>query len=262
MAGCGCVGFTQLICMPGNGPVNFVQTSGSTGMFSFSACGCGTTRSSLCQTSTRLPVICISHNGDLMFGNSRLVSPRLDPLRRQARITELSTSNQKLTADNVSLVEKLRYLKQRQLTGGGGAAGMGGGGATVIRVDSAGVQEQENKAARYSCGPLAFEVAGRRRRQQMGRMEAIADMGGPEARYAHQYERAINPFADFQKAEVEGRVRNLKLHDRVMFATGSLIAGSSLARAALFLYLVLLHMFVMVVTYRNASPQCFVASGG
>jgi hypothetical protein len=51
-------------------------------------------------------------------------------------------------------------------------------------------------------------------------------------------------------------VRALKLHDRVMFATGSLIAGSAGARAALFAYVLLLHGFVMALVYSRATPQC------
>ena len=180
--------------------------------------------------------------------------------QQQARATELQGSLDKLTADNVELVKQIRYLKHRQLASAAGGAGGGAPGeprATIIRVDSAGVAQQEAKAARYSCGPLAFEVASRRRRQQLtvrGGESLGLDMGhgGAEAKYAQQYERSVNPFADFQKAEVEGRVRNLKLHDRVMFAAGSLIAGSSMARIALFAYLVLLHVFVMVTTYSRA----------
>jgi hypothetical protein len=128
--------------------------------------------------------------------------------RLQQHAAELNSGSERLAADNVELVKQIRFLKTRQLAasaGAGGGAGGGGGGssgagATIIRVDSLGVQHVESKAARYSCGPVAFELAGRRKRQQAGQVANLASaaVGGAEARYAPHYERAVNPFADFQ----------------------------------------------------------------
>ncbi|KAI8464491.1 MAG: CASP C terminal-domain-containing protein [Monoraphidium minutum] len=182
--------------------------------------------------------------------------------RLRARADEAAAGSTKLSSDNVELVKQIRYLKARTLSAPLGGVGGGGGGgeprATVIRVDSAGVATQEAKAARYSCGPVAFELAGRRRRGPAahGPDLAPADAGGAEARYAPAYERAVNPFADFQRAEAEGRVRALKLHDRALLAAGGLIVGSPAARGALAAYLAALHGFVMLLIYTRASPHC------
>jgi hypothetical protein len=183
----------------------------------------------------------------------------------RAQAALLTSQVERLTADNVALVGQIRYLKQQQVGNsavvgvGGRAAGLAGGstGATVIRVDSAGVVQAEAKAARYSCGPVAFEVAGRRRRQRATVAAAAGGhetAAGPEARYVHHYERALNPFANFKSAEAESRVRALRLHDRLLYAAGSIIADSAAARAGVFLYLLLLHAYIMLMLYARASP--------
>jgi predicted nuclease with TOPRIM domain len=180
----------------------------------------------------------------------------------QARVASLAGQGERLTRDNVELVEQIRYLKHRQVAGGGGGGGGGrAAAATVIRVDSSGVQQQEAKAARYACGPIAFDV--RRRGQGDGGGGALAaEAGSAEAAYTQHYQRALNPFADFKRSEVEGRVRGMKLHDRLMLAAGGAIAGSPAARAAVFGYLVLVHVYIMAVLYARASPSAAGCAAG
>lgn len=188
--------------------------------------------------------------------------------RLEARASELTGANERLTADNVRLVEQIRFVKARQVAGGGGeggglgvGAGGGGaaGGATIIRVDGAGAPLPDHKAARYSCGPVSFELAAGRRRkqQQQGQgLSSVGAVGAAEARYLPAYERGLDPWSSFRAQEAEGRVRNMRLHERAMFAAGSVIVGSPLARLGLLLYVALLHAYVVFVVYARAAPHC------
>ncbi|GBF99531.1 hypothetical protein Rsub_11965 [Raphidocelis subcapitata] len=174
----------------------------------------------------------------------------------KAREGALGARANSLSADNVALVEKLRFLQSR--TGGGSGAGGVGRAPMVICVDAAGVPqpppgEDDAKSARFSCGPLAFGLGGggqRGRRAAAGPQQAG---GGPEARYAAEYERGVNPFAEFRRTELEGRVSGLRLHDRVMFTAGSIIAGSPAARAGVAFYLVILHAYILLVLSSRAA---------
>jgi hypothetical protein len=174
----------------------------------------------------------------------------------KARQGALGARADSLSADNVALVEKIRFLQARQVAGGGSGAA-GAAPTVMIRVDTAGVPQSSSaaegtlKAERFSCGPLAFGFGGGSGGGQRGRRAEARALqqqgGGLEARYAAEYERGINPFAEFRRAELEGRVGALRLHDRVLFAAGQVIAGSPAARAGVVVYLLLLHAFIYVL---------------
>jgi homeobox protein cut-like len=215
-----------------------------------------------------------------------------------AALTASATATQQqvagLTADNVALVEKLRYLEAyRDKAGGGGSGGAGaaggarGGKQAVLSVDDAGVAADPSGAAasrvhRYGCGPLALEIrGGGEGREGGGRRRLRADRAagplacwgvgqeeeeaGVEAKYRRAYEAKLNPWAGFQAAEVEAAKGALGLHDRALLAGSKLVVGSRMARVAIAAYAVVLHVFIMLLLYAASNRHAAAvvdASGG
>lgn len=58
-----------------------------------------------------------------------------------------------------------------------------------------------------------------------------------------------------QASESEARLRGMRLHDKALLAGSRLIAGSRLARAAIALYVLLLHAVIMALMYYSATPH-------
>lgn len=58
-----------------------------------------------------------------------------------------------------------------------------------------------------------------------------------------------------QASESEARLRGMRLHDKALLAGSRLIAGSKLARAAIALYVLLLHGVIMALLYFSATPH-------
>lgn len=58
-----------------------------------------------------------------------------------------------------------------------------------------------------------------------------------------------------QASESEARLRGMRLHDKALLAGSRLIAGSKLARAAVALYVLLLHGVIMALMYFSATPH-------
>ncbi|KAL6755223.1 CASP C terminal-domain-containing protein [Haematococcus lacustris] len=195
-------------------------------------------------------------------------------------------------ADSVSLYEKIRYLERFTQQQAAGTRGTGAASKlTVLKVDAAGIalndQVAKHSAHRYQCGPLAFEIGGgppgvpeeqqqgqpgpgggggqvRARGGRPGRgppaafcfpADPEAAPADPETRAAKAYEAKVNPFNDFQKGEVESRVRSMQLHDRAVLAGSRLLLASRLGRAFAAVYALLLHLFIMVLLYYAMLPR-------
>jgi homeobox protein cut-like len=116
-------------------------------------------------------------------------------------------------ADNVALVERLRYVQSYEGAGGASAGGAGAGAA----------------AAAAAAGDL-----------EAGRAAAAPD--------SRAYEERVNPLGDFRAREREARRAALPAHDRAAFALSSaLVGGSRATRAALAVYAFLLHAVAFAV---------------
>lgn len=210
----------------------------------------------------------------------------------QAHIERLQTDNVAL----VEKIRFLKRYKQQVHAGGDAGSNTAvtvirvDGSGCVIRQKSnsyetggsgriSGVPDQA-KANRYSCGPISMSlganhsdsktIAGRGKgprtrglapRRQVGCFGATGDLEDsldPETRYAKEYEARLNPFAEFQQNESESRLRGMHLHDKALLAANRLIAGSRMARAAVAVYVVLLHVFLMLMMYYSATPHALL----
>ncbi|GAX75276.1 hypothetical protein CEUSTIGMA_g2721.t1 [Chlamydomonas eustigma] len=130
---------------------------------------------------------------------------------------------------------------------GGGAAGGGLSGGVRSRATAGGSKGRSRLAACFPADDAGDEEAG---------SSSSSSSEVKQARAA--YEARVNPFVEFQKTEVESRVRGLQLHDRAVLAGGKLLLGSRFARAFLATYAVLLHLFIMVLMYYAMSPRSHV----
>jgi homeobox protein cut-like len=130
-----------------------------------------------------------------------------------AALTRARTEVEAARADNVSLVERMRYVQ-------GYAAGGAGVGAAAPGAAA---------AAAASASDL----------------EAGAGVLG---KYMRQYEDRVNPFSDFRARELQARRRQMPLQDRAAFAVGSaLVGGSRAARSAIVIYALALHFVAFLV---------------
>jgi hypothetical protein len=75
-----------------------------------------------------------------------------------------------------------------------------------------------------------------------------------EQRYKRDYEARVNPFAEFQKSEVDQRMQRMPVHDRALLAGSKALVGSKFARALAAVYMVLMHLFFVVLLYYALSP--------
>lgn len=160
-------------------------------------------------------------------------------------------------------------------------------------MDEAGVRQAEEderrvKSGRYQCGPFSVDanfnnpqetqpfsdgssflnpssqglkVRSRAKGQRMiaGCFPADAVEGdeedpAPAAQAKRDYEARVNPFAEFQRNEADQRLMKMPAHERALLATSRAIVGSKFARALTAVYLVLMHLFVIVLLFFALSP--------
>ena len=122
-------------------------------------------------------------------------------------------------ADNVALVEQLRYVQGY----GSGGVGVGGGGGTA-KLKASKQQQQQRDKIDVEAGSV---VVGR---------------------YMKEYEDRVNPLSDFRTREREARKRAMSLQDRAAMALGSaLVSGSRVAKSAIIVYAFVLHLIAFIV---------------
>lgn len=231
--------------------------------------------------------------------------------RFRARIDALEGENEQLNsqladaqrhleasaADNVGLYEKIKYLEAYSREHA--PAATAGARTTVIKVDDAGVMQQQQHGTagssnRYQCGPVFMDFGGRgetwgaglagskanvsyssaadsngvlrtrgavsRRLQCFGGGDNTdAEVGDLESKYSQAYAARLNPFAEFKQNESEAQLKQLQLHDKALLAGSKLIMGNRVARVFVACYAVFLHAFIMVLLYSSATPHVILA---
>ncbi|KAG1675885.1 hypothetical protein FOA52_001542 [Chlamydomonas sp. UWO 241] len=110
-------------------------------------------------------------------------------------------------ADNVALIERLKYVHAFQKGGGGGGGSGRGGGGDVETAGGGGAEV--------------------------------------ERRYTRMYEDGLNPFKEFQGQQKERQKSRMGVVDRAMYRASQLIFGNQGARLFAFVYFLLLHCLVL-----------------
>ena len=146
---------------------------------------------------------------------------RVHELESAAALTSQTLSKAKqdaaaARADNVALVEQLRYVQGYAAAGGKQKTANGGGGG------------------------------GRR-----GALPSDIEAGsgaGVVGKYMKEYEDRVNPLTDFRSRELEARRRALPIQDRAAMVLGStLVSGSRVAKSAIVIYALALHLVAFLV---------------
>ncbi|KXZ54818.1 hypothetical protein GPECTOR_4g889 [Gonium pectorale] len=134
--------------------------------------------------------------------------------RLRAELTATKSAAAAAKADNIALIERLRYVHSRTgITGSGGVGGGGGRGGSV----------------------------------KGGDVEAGAEV---ERRYGRMYDEGINPFKEFKDQQKERQKSAMGLVDKAMFMLSQLVYGNSAARMFAFLYLAAMHALVFASILR------------
>jgi homeobox protein cut-like len=142
-----------------------------------------------------------------------------DRLAEQLRLT--STRAQTLQEDNVKLYQKMRYVQSFASSPSGMATG-------------------KSHAAQPSLSSLSADV----------------EQGVPfEDKYKSAYEDSVNPFAAFNEREKSKRIGELNPAEKIILSTTSFFLATRNTRMILFAYLVLVHIFVVIMSYKGAVAQ-------
>ncbi|KAG2424374.1 hypothetical protein HXX76_014583 [Chlamydomonas incerta] len=140
--------------------------------------------------------------------------------RLRAELAAVKSAAAAAKADNIALVERLRYVHSRSGPSGpspsgaaAGAAARAGGGGGGRDVESAAGAEVER-------------------------------------RYGRLYDEGINPFKEFKEQQKERQKSAMGLVDKAMYGLSQLVYGNSAARLFAFFYLALMHGLVFVSMLR------------
>ncbi|GFR50386.1 hypothetical protein Agub_g12601 [Astrephomene gubernaculifera] len=146
--------------------------------------------------------------------------------RLRAELAATKSAAAAAKADNIALVERLRYVHSRS---GPSAAGAGAAGGRNAKAGGGGGADVETGA----------EV---------------------ERRYGRMYDEGINPFKEFKEQQKERQKTAMGFVDKAMYMLSQLVYGNSAARMFAFVYLALMHALVFVSMMRmthHSSHQLY-----
>jgi homeobox protein cut-like len=148
------------------------------------------------------------------------------------QLTLLQAQVKDLTADNVKLYEKIRFLQGYQA----GRFKNGDGGNDV----SVNVEAKYESVIYY----VAFEKY---------RISFLY------CRYRNRYEERLDPFASFSQQERQRRYGQLNVAEKILLSFVQFMVSNKIARLFIFFYSVLLHILVFMVlmklAYNDASRR-------
>eukprot|EP00899_Mesostigma_viride_P022339 jgi/Mesvir1/328/Mv22735-RA.1 len=214
-----------------------------------------------------------ARNATLELEN-RALQDKLDASSRQV---------EKLTNDNVSLFEKVRYLQRynQQIMAPGSRA-------DDPASASSNNSNNNNNSSRWA--PEDTGIGGAALRAIPGVAQLVAKHGygsehtrprainsllrglrylgscagdsyaSVEGTYEKLYEEKMNPFLEFNKQEHEKSYNNLRLHDKITLRGGRFVLGNKYARMFFFIYTILLHLLVLLILYRSSYAAAASAS--
>jgi homeobox protein cut-like len=190
----------------------------------------------------------LSHQRDRL----RLRVTELEERAAEAAQSLVEATNQATTlkADNIALVERLKYVQSYGNNAttcsdsNGNRRGSSGGGRSSLLPQSSIDVEDGLGSARNNTATTA-----------------TTNNEGVVGKYMPEYEESINPFSDFRARERDARRKALSIQDRTALALGKLVSGSAAARTAVFTYLMVLHMGVFFVLAGYSHKQAGTLEG-
>lgn len=204
-----------------------------------------TTTSSSALGNEDAVIAALSHQRDRL----RLRVTDLEERAAQAAQSLVEATNQAATlkADNVALVERLKYVQSygNNTTTTSNRRGSSGGGRSLLLLPSSSIDVEDglgNAAARNIT-------------------TITTSNEGVVGKYMSEYEESVNPFSDFRARERDARRKALSVQDKAALALGKLVSGSAAARTAVFTYLMVLHMGVFFVLAGYSHKQADTLEG-
>jgi hypothetical protein len=163
---------------------------------------------------------------------ARMLALEADVQARDAQVADAAARVARLTADNVRLYEKTRYL-QSMASGPGG----GGGGDTGVSASMRDVEAAPTPATRP--------------RPQTATSAAVPEEDF-ERPYRRMYDESLDPFAAFGRREQARTYARLSRADKITLKSSRFILGNKFARSILFFYFLALHLLVFATLWHFA----------
>ena len=185
----------------------------------------------------------------------RIVSGQRDRLRvrveqlerelsdRQAALLEARAAKQQLQDDNVSLYEKLQYVKsfEQQLN----------------RTSRQQQQQQQLTTAHHAFSSLDSLSSGGGSSSSSGGKDSNGSSALSERRYAKLYAESLNPFSAWKSGQLLASERSLPPSERVTLTFARLVFSRRAARSFAFFYALVLHLLVFAVLWTHTvSDHC------
>lgn len=156
-----------------------------------------------------------------------------DRLNEQLRV--LTVKAQSLQEDNLLLYQKMKFVQS-----------YASGSSSSSSIPSNMNESTSNRSRHATGSTLDLELGN------ASGLSSSTSSSNVEDKYRTIYEHSVNPFAAFADREKSKRVAELNSAEKLLLSSSSFFFATRNTRMILFAYLILLHMFVVFVTYRNA----------
>jgi hypothetical protein len=173
-----------------------------------------------------------------------------------ARVGELAEAHgrlTKLTADNVRMYEKIRFLQSFLQDGSTGAGGLGSSLSSSSASSSLGA------------GATAPSASALLRARAVNGPFSLSGEDDAERDYRKLYQDSLDPFASFARDQRARQYSRLSTADRMTLRGGKLIVGSKFARNFMLVYALMLHMLVASTLWHftqvSHSSSCMGGGG-
>ena len=212
-------------------------TARVTGVPPFHPSGEGFVPESAVPTSPSPPSSCCSSSSllHIVSGQRDRLRVRVEQLERelsdrQAALTEARSAKQQLQDDNVTLYEKLQYVKSF---------------------------EQYNRASARSLPPHLSSHQPPHSTAADTVSVSVGGIAASERRYAKLYAESLNPFSAWKSGQLLASERSLPPSERLTLTCARLLFSRRAARSFAFFYALVLHLLVFAVLWTHTvSDHC------
>jgi homeobox protein cut-like len=168
---------------------------------------------------------------------ARMLALEADVQARDAQLADANGRVAKLTADNVKLYEKVRYLQSFAAAGSGAGSGGAAGGGGSAGDDTPAAAAAARRDAEAGTPARARTAAGE------------DDFERP---YRRMYQESLDPFADFSRREKARSYAKLSSADKITLKSSRFVLGNKHARTFMFFYVLALHLLVFATLWHFA----------
>jgi hypothetical protein len=163
---------------------------------------------------------------------ARVLELEADCQGKAALLHDSNAQAAKLTADNVKLYEKIRFLQSRLSSG--------------VEASTGGTLSQSVALG----GSSGFGVRARGGAASVGTGYATGAVEDDfERPYNRIYAESLDPFVDFSRREKARRYANLSAAEKITLTSSRLVLANKFARTAVFVYVIVMHSLVFATLW-------------